>query len=168
MTKEKTPVTPAVRQLRAAGVVFTDHFYEYEEKGGTAVSARELGVDEHCVVKTLVMEDDNKDTLVVLMHGDRQVSTKELARTIGVKTISACSPQSPTRDTGYVVGGTSPFGMRKPTRVYMERTILEQVRIYINGGKRGYLVGISPAEVVRLLGPTLVSVATTRHATPKT
>ena len=160
MTKEKPPVTPAVRQLRGAGVQFTDHLYEYEEKGGTAVSARELGVGEHSVVKTLVMEDEGRNPVVVLMHGDKQVSAKELARVIGVKTISPCNPETANRHTGYMVGGTSPFGMRKPLPVYMERTILELPRIYINGGKRGYLVGMNPAEAVRLLEPTLVGVAT--------
>jgi len=160
MTKEKGPVTPAVRQLRAAGVSFTDHLYEYEEKGGTAVSARSLDLDEHSVVKTLVMEDDDKQPLIVLMHGDRQVSTKELARVIGVKTISPCTPDTAHRHTGYMVGGTSPFGTRKPLPVYMERTILELSRIYINGGKRGYLVGLDPNDAVRLLKPELVTVAT--------
>ncbi len=159
MSKEKAPVTPAVRQLRAAGVEYTDHLYEYEEKGGTAVSARALNVDEHSVVKTLVMEDDEGNPLLVLMHGDRQVSTKELARSIGVKTISPCSPETANRHTGYVVGGTPPFGTRKPMPAYIERTILELPRIYINGGKRGYLVGMSPAELARLLEPTPVSVA---------
>jgi Cys-tRNA(Pro) deacylase len=158
--KEKAPVTPAVRQLRAAGVSFTDHLYEYEEKGGTAVSAASLNVDEHSVVKTLIMEDDAKQPLVVLMHGDRQVSTKELARVLKVKTISPCSPETANRHTGYLVGGTSPFGTRRSMPVYMERTILDLPRIYINGGKRGYLVGIEPAAVVLLLEPTLVSVAT--------
>ena len=160
MIKEKAPVTLAVRQLRGAGVEFTDHLYEYEEKGGTAVSARELRVDEHSVVKTLVMEDESRNLVVVLMHGDKQVSAKELARVIGVKTISPCNPETANRHTGYMVGGTSPFGMRKPLPVYMERTILEWPCIYINGGRRGYLVGVNPAEVVRLLAPTLVSVAT--------
>jgi Cys-tRNA(Pro) deacylase len=160
MTKEKGPVTPAVRQLRAAGVSFTDHLYEYEEKGGTAVSARSLDLDEHSVVKTLVMEDGDKQPLIVLMHGDRQVSTKELARVIGVKTISPCTPDTAHRHTGYMVGGTSPFGTRKPLPVYMERTILELSRIYINGGKRGYLVGLDPNDAVRLLKPELVTVAT--------
>ena len=159
MSKEKAPVSAAVRTLRAAGVAFTDHVYEYEEKGGTAVSARELGVDEHCVVKTLVMEDENKSPLVVLMHGDKQVSTKELARCLGVKTIQPCSPDTANRHTGYVVGGTSPFGMRKQMPVYMEKTILGLDRIYINGGKRGYLVGVAPADVARVLAPELVSVA---------
>jgi Cys-tRNA(Pro) deacylase len=159
VSKEKVPVTPAIRQLRAAGVEFTDHLYAYEEKGGTAVSARELGVDEHTVVKTLVMEDEDANPLVVLMHGDRQVSTKELARVIGVKTIAPCGPETATRHTGYVVGGTSPFGTRKHMPVFIERTILALPRIYINGGKRGYLVGMSPADLVRLLEPTAVSVA---------
>ena len=158
--KGKVPVTPAIRQLRAAGVSFTDHLYEYEEKGGTAVSARSLGVEERSVVKTLVMEDDTRQPLVVLMHGDRQVSTKELARVIGVKTIAPCSPETANRHTGYIVGGTSPFGTRKALPIYMERTIVDLPRIYINGGKRGYLVGIDPTEVVRILQPTLVTVAT--------
>ena len=159
MSKEKAPVTPAVRALRAAGVVFTDHLYDYEEKGGTAVSARELGVDEHSVVKTLVMEDEDKQPMVVLMHGDKQVSTKELARVIGVKTIQPCNPETANRHTGYMVGGTSPFGMRKQMPVYMEKSILDLPRIYINGGKRGYLVGVAPADVTKLLAPRLVSIA---------
>ena len=159
MTKEKAPVTPAVRQLRAAGVVFTDHLYEYEEKGGTAVSARELGVDEHSVVKTLVMEDEQHSPLIVLMHGDRQVSTKELARVLGVKTVQPCSPETANRHTGYMVGGTSPFGTRKPLPVYMEESILRLPRIYINGGKRGYLVGIEPGQVQTLREARLVTVA---------
>lgn len=159
MSRQKAPVTAAVRALRAAGVEFSDHLYEYEEKGGTAVSARELGVDEHSVVKTLVMEDESRNPLIVLMHGDRQVSTKELARVVGVKTIQPCSPETAHRHTGYLVGGTSPFGTRRPLPIYMERTILDLPRIYINGGKRGYLVGVAPAEVRRLLAPTLVSVA---------
>jgi Cys-tRNA(Pro) deacylase len=160
MTKEKLPITSAIRQLRAAGVSFTDHLYEYEEKGGTAVSARSLNVDEYSVVKTLIMEDDAKQPLVVLMHGDKQVSTKALARTLGVKTISPCTPEVANRHTGYMVGGTSPFGLRKTMPIYMERTILELPRIYINGGRRGYLVGLDPADAVRLLQPVLVSVAT--------
>ncbi len=158
MAKEKTPVTPAVRVLRAAKTPFTDHLYAYEEKGGTAVSARELGVDEHCVIKTLIMEDDGKHPLIVLMHGDRQVSTKELARLIGVKTVTPCTPDTANRHSGYLVGGTSPFGTRRAMPVYMEETILELPRIYINGGKRGYLVGLDPKDVVRLLKPVLVRV----------
>ena len=159
MSKAKTPVTPAVRALRAAGIAFTDHLYEYEEKGGTAVSARELGVDEHSVIKTLVMEDEHRNPIVVLMHGDCQVSTKELARSLNVKAIEPCSPETANRHTGYIVGGTSPFGMRKPLPVYMERTVLDLSRIYVNGGKRGYLVGVSPSDAQKVLQPTLVNVA---------
>jgi len=158
MAKDKTPATAAVRVLRAAGVAFTEHPYDYEERGGTAVSARELGVDEHAVIKTLVMETDARQPLVVLMHGDLMVSTKELARTVGVKTISPCSPDTANRHSGYLVGGTSPFGTRKPMPVYMEATILDLPRIYINGGRRGFLVGIDPREAQRLLAPTLVRV----------
>lgn len=160
MSKEKPPVTAAVRALRAAGVQFTDHLYAYEEKGGTAVSARELRVDEHSVVKTLVMEDEGKNPLIVLMHGDRQVSTKELGRIMGVKHVNPCSSEAAHRHTGYVVGGTSPFGTRKALPVYMEETILSLARIYINGGKRGYLVGVDPKEVARILKPVLVNVTT--------
>lgn len=160
MSKEKPPVTPAVRALRAAGVQFTDHLYPYEEKGGTAVSARELCVDEHSVVKTLVMEDEGKNPLIVLMHGDRQVSTKELARIMGVKHVAPCSSETAHRHTGYVVGGTSPFGMRKELPVYLERSILSLPRIYVNGGRRGYLVGVDPKEVALMLKPVLVNVAT--------
>jgi Cys-tRNA(Pro) deacylase len=159
MSKDKTPVSPAIRQLRAAGIQFTDHLYEYEEKGGTAVSARELGVDEHSVIKTLVMEDEHKNPLIVLMHGDRQVSAKELARTLGVKSISPCNPETATRHTGYMVGGTSPFGTRKSIPVHVERTILDLPRIYINGGKRGYLVGMNSADIAKVLETTLVNVA---------
>lgn len=157
--EEKPPVTPAVRFLRAAGVAFTDHRYEYEERGGTARSARELGVDEHAVVKTLVMQDDRGTPFLVLMHGDRQVSTRGLARHLGARSVSPCSPEAAHRLTGYLVGGTSPFGTRKPLPVYMEESILSLPRIYLNGGKRGYLVGISPREVQRLLSPALVRIA---------
>jgi Cys-tRNA(Pro) deacylase len=159
MAKDKVPVTPAIRQLRAAGVTFTDHVYAYEEKGGTAVSARELGVEEHCVVKTLIMEDEAKRPLVVLMHGDRQVSTKELARVMGVKSVSPCSPDTANRHSGYQVGGTSPFGTRHAMPVYMEESILGLPKIYINGGKRGYLIGLDPREARRLLNPVIVRVA---------
>ncbi len=158
MAKEKTPVTPAVRTLRAAKIPFTDHLYAYEEKGGTAVSARELGVDEHCIIKTLIMEDDGKQPLIVLMHGDRQVSTKELARILGVKAVTPCTPETANRHSGYLVGGTSPFGTRKTMPVYMEETILELSRIYVNGGKRGYLVGLDPRDLLRVLQPILVRV----------
>lgn len=159
MAKEKTPVTAAVRALRAAGVSFSDHLYSYEEKGGTAVSSRELGVDEHCVIKTLVMENDAKQPLIVLMHGDRQVSTKELARQIGVRSVEPCRPEVAQKHTGYLVGGTSPFGVRRQMPVYVEESILVLPLIYINGGKRGYLVGLTPAELQRVVQPTPVRVA---------
>jgi len=158
MAKDKTPVTPAVRLLRQEQVSFTAHPYDYEEKGGTAVSARELGVDEHAVIKTLIMEDDRKNPLIVLMHGDRQVSTKELARVIGARSVTPCAPAVADKHSGYQVGGTSPFGTRKPMPVYLEETILDLPKIYINGGKRGFLVGLDPQEVVQLLKPMLVRV----------
>lgn len=159
MSMERQPVTAAIRALRAAGVPFTDHPYDYEEKGGTSASARELGVDEHCVVKTLVMEDERKNPLIVLMHGDRNVSTKELARIIGVKSVAPCSPDSAHRNTGYLVGGTSPFGTRKQLPVYLEETVLALHKIYINGGRRGYLVGVNPRDAAAILKPILVRVA---------
>jgi Cys-tRNA(Pro) deacylase len=158
MAHSETPVTPAVRVLRGAGVPFTEHLYRYEERGGTKVSARELGVDEHAVVKTLVMEDDARALLIVLMHGDLEVSTKQLARAIGRKHVQPCTPDVANRHSGYLVGGTSPFGMRKAMPVYVERTILALPRIYINGGARGFLVGIAPADLVKLLNPTPVEV----------
>jgi Cys-tRNA(Pro) deacylase len=157
--KEKIPSTPAVLVLRAARVEFTPHFYDYEERGGTAVSSRELGVDEHHVVKTLVMEDDAADPFIVLMHGDMKVSTKELARAIGAKRVAPCAPDTAQRHSGYRVGGTSPFGTRKRLPVYMEKSILDLPRIYINGGSRGFLVGLAPQAIVDLLAPALVEVA---------
>jgi len=158
MAHSAMPVTPAIRALRAAGVPFTEHLYRYEEHGGTRASARELGVDEHTVVKTLVMEDDERAPLIVLMHGDLEVSTKQLARAIGCKHVEPCRPEVANRHSGYLVGGTSPFGTRKPMRVYMERTIAKLPRIYINGGARGFLVGLAPADLVRVLKPTPVDV----------
>lgn len=158
MGKDKTPVTPAVRQLRSEKVAFSDHPYTYEEKGGTAVSARELGVDEHCVIKTLIMEDELKNPMIILMHGDLQVSTKELARTIGVKQVTPCNPEIAQKHTGYMVGGTSPFGTRRTMTIYMEAGIAELERIYINGGKRGYLIGMAPSELIRVLKPSPVVV----------
>lgn len=158
MSREKLPITPAVRMLRSEKVVFSDHPYSYEEKGGTAVSARELGVDEHSVIKTLIMEDEAKNPLIILMHGDCQVSTKELARQINVKQVSPCSPETAQKHTGYQVGGTSPFGTRRKMPVYMEESIAELKAIYINGGKRGYLVEMSPEELIRVLKPVLVKV----------
>ena len=164
MSKDKLPVTAAVRVLREHGVAFTHHPYEYEERGGTEVSARELGVDEHAVVKTLIMEDDARRPLVVLMHGNRAVSTKALARHLGVKTIAPCTPVVADRHSGYQVGGTSPFGTRRAMPVYVERSILGLPRIYINGGRRGYLVGIAPADLVRVLHPIAVDVAVDPHS----
>jgi Cys-tRNA(Pro) deacylase len=158
MAKEKTPITPAIRQLRAEKVVFTDHLYAYEEKGGTAVSARELGVYEHSVIKTLIMEDEAKTPLIILMHGDLQVSTKELARIINVKQVTPCTPETAQRHSGYQVGGTSPFGTRRQMQVYLEETVAGLEVIYINGGKRGYLVKMASAELVRVLKPVLVHV----------
>jgi Cys-tRNA(Pro) deacylase len=155
----KTPSTPATRLLRQQGVAYTEHPYRYEEHGGTAVSARELGVDEHAVVKTLVMEDEAGAPLVVLMHGDREVSTKALARQLGKRAIQICKPEVAQRHSGYLVGGTSPFGTRKAMPVYVERTVLGLERVYVNGGSRGFLVGIAPAELTRVLGATPVDVA---------
>jgi Cys-tRNA(Pro) deacylase len=151
--------TPAIHFLREHGVPYTEHEYRYEERGGTAVSSRQLGVDEHAVIKTLVMEDERKQPLVVLMHGDREVSTKNLARQIGAKTVSPCSPDVAQKHSGYLVGGTSPFGTRKKMPVYLERTIADLDRIYINGGARGFLVSLSATDLVRVLSPTLVDAA---------
>ncbi|TAK45819.1 MAG: Cys-tRNA(Pro) deacylase [Betaproteobacteria bacterium] len=151
--------TPATQFLRAHGVAYSEHFYDYVEHGGTAVSAQALGVDEHAVVKTLVMEDEQRKPLVVLMHGDRKVSTRNLARQAGCKRIEPAPPEHAQRHSGYQVGGTSPFGTRKRMPVYLERSILELPRIYINGGRRGFLVGIEPGEIVRTLAPCLVDVA---------
>ena len=159
MSKEKFPVTPAIRLLRENNITFTSHLYPYEEHGGTAQSAACLGVEEHAVIKTLIMEDDRKQPLIVLMHGDRKVSTRELARLRGAKTITPCDPTVASKHSGYLVGGTSPFGVRKPMPVYLEASILGLPRIYLNGGKRGFLVGLAPAEVRRLLQPTLVQIA---------
>lgn len=160
MAKEKYPTTSAVRVLRDHHVDFIECPYRYEEKGGTAVSARELLVDEHSVVKTLVMEDDAKHPLIVLMHGDKEVSTKELARHIGAKKVVSASIESAHKLTGYLVGGISPFGTRRSMPVYLEESILSLPRIYINGGRRGFLVGLEPRDLVRVLKPILVKVAT--------
>jgi Cys-tRNA(Pro) deacylase len=151
--------TPATRFLEQHGVRYTEHEYQYVEHGGTAVSSESLGVPEHEVVKTLVMEDEERSPLIVLMHGDCKVSTKELARQAGRKRIAPCKPEVAQRHTGYQVGGTSPFGLRKPLPVYLERSILELPHIYINGGRRGFLVRIAPAELSRILDPVPVSVA---------
>ena len=155
----KAPSTPATRLLRARGVPYTEHLYRYEEHGGTSVSARELGVDEHAVVKTLVMEDDSGAPLVVLMPGDREVSTKALARQTGRREIRICKPEAANRHSGYQVGGTSPLGTRKRMPVYLERSILDLPLVYVNGGSRGFLVGVAPKDLAALLSPTLVDVA---------
>jgi Cys-tRNA(Pro) deacylase len=151
--------TPATEFLARHGVAFTEHDYEYVEHGGTAVSSSALGVSEHQVVKTLVMETDKGEPLIVLMHGDRKVSTKELARIAGVKRIFPCKPEVAQRHSGYLVGGTSPFGTRKSMPVYLERSVLALPRIYINGGRRGYLLGMDSAQLARVLSPILVDVA---------
>src|SRR5690349_21630568 len=149
----------AIRALRAAGVVFEPHLYTWQPHGGTHASAEALGVDEHAVVKTLIFEDDAKAPLCILMHGNREVSAKQLARTIGKKTVGPCTPDVADRHSGYQVGGTSPFGLRRAMPIYMERTILDLPCIYINGGARGFLVAIVPTEAQRVLAPTLVDVA---------
>jgi len=159
VAKDNLPVTAAIRVLREHGVAYVARPYDYEPKGGTAHSAQCLGVEEHAVVKTLVMEDEQKKPLVVLMHGDREVSTKALARHIGVKAIKPCVPEVADRHSGYQVGGTSPFGLRRAMPIYMEESILELPRIYINGGRRGLLVEIDPKDAARVLQPQLVHVA---------
>ena len=159
MTRDKIPVTPAILMLKRSGAAFELRPYRYEERGGTHVSARELGVDEHRIVKTLVMEDESKTPLIVLMHGDKQVSTKSLARFLGVKTVAPCDPQVAERHTGYKVGGTSPFGTRKTMPIYMEASIASLPRILINAGSRGLLAELSPREIERLLHPVPVHVA---------
>jgi len=151
--------TPATQFLKKHGVAFSEHFYEYVEHGGAGRGAEELGVPAEAVVKTLVMEDEDARPLIVLMHGDRTVSTKNLARQSGRKRVEPCKPEVAQRHSGYLVGGTSPFGTRKAMPVYMERTILGIERIYINGGRRGFLLGLAPGEIVRVLKPSLVEVA---------
>ena len=149
--KEHISETPATQFLRKQGAAFTEHPYAYEEHGGTAVSARELGVDEHHVIKTLVMQDELAKPLIVLMHGDCKVSTKNLARQIGCKSVEPCKPEVAQRHSGFMVGGTSPFGTKKTLPVYVEQGILQLPKIYINGGRRGYLVGIAPTLLETLL-----------------
>lgn len=154
------PVTTAIRALREAKVPFEPVSYDYAEHGGTARAAKELGVSEHAVIKTIVMETDAKKPLVVLMHGDYEISAKQLARHIGVKSVTPCTPETATRHTGYLVGGTSPFGLRKPLPVYAEETLFALDILYINGGRRGLLVKITPPVLEALLKPTKVHVAT--------
>lgn len=154
----KHPVTMAIRALRAAGVTFEPHTYAWHAHGGTRASAEALGVDEHAVIKTLIFEDQSGAPLCILMHGDREVSTKQLARAVGAKTVGPCTPDVADRHSGYQVGGTSPFGLRRAMPVYAERAILDLPRIYINGGARGFLVALDPKELVRVLGVTPVEV----------
>ena len=159
MTKEKLPATPAIRLLRQHQAGFIEQPYKYEEEGGTEAAARALGVDERLMIKTLVMEDDQKAPLIILMHGDKQVSTKELARAIGAKSVVPCSPQAALKHTGYSVGGISPFGTRRPLPVYVEKSILHLPKIFINGGRRGLLVEMSSEDLVKILSPVTVTVA---------
>src|SRR4051794_23382304 len=151
--------TPATQMLDANGVQYTEHEYEYVEHGGTAVSSGSLGVPEHEVVKTLVMQDEEAKPLIVLLHGDRKVSTKDLARQIGRKRIEPCRPEAAQRHTGYQVGGTSPFGTRKPLPIFPERSIRGLPAIYINGARRGLLVRIATADLERVLAPASVDAA---------
>jgi Cys-tRNA(Pro) deacylase len=148
----------AIRALRAAGVEFVPHLYAWQPRGGTRASSEALGVDEHAVVKTLIFETDHKAPLCILMHGDREVSTKQLAREVGTKTVAPCAPEVADRHSGYQVGGTSPFGLRRAMPVYMQTTILALPRIFINGGARGFLVELDPRDAQRVLAPALVDV----------
>lgn len=157
--KEHVSETPATQLLRKKGAVFTEHPYAYEEHGGTAVSSRELGVEEHVVVKTLIMQDEHAKPLVVLMHGDKTVSTKNLARQIGCKSVEPCKPEVAQRHSGYMIGGTSPFGTKKVMPVYVEQSVLELDKIYLNGGRRGYLIGIAPQLLTELLAAKAVTCA---------
>ena len=158
-TNDHAPETPATKFLAQHRIAHSNHLYEYEEHGGTKVSARELNVPEHAVVKTLVMEDEDAKPLVVLMHGDCKVSTKELARQIGCKKVAPCTPETANRHSGYLVGGTSPFGTKKAMPVYIEQSILDLSLVYINGGRRGYLVGVHPHDILRVLKPVTVTAA---------
>ena len=155
----KAPSTNATRLLKQAGVAYTEHLYRYEDHGGTALSARELGVAEHAVIKTLVMEDDRAAPLIILMHGDREVSTKELARQIGARAVQPCKPEVANRHSGYLVGGTSPLGTKKAMPIHAEATIFDLDRIYLNGGSRGFLVGLAPEDLGRVLKIVRVNVA---------
>ncbi len=152
-------LTPATQALRAAGVAYTEHVYDYVERGGTGESARQLGVAEHAVVKTLVMQNEGAEPLIVLMHGDAKVSTKNLARAIGAKSVEPCLPEVAQRHSGYLVGGTSPFGTRKTMPVYVQSSVLDLPLILINGGRRGYLLGLAPVALTALLGATAVDCA---------
>lgn len=159
MGTQEIPMTPGVRLLREKGIAFVPRFYAYEERGGTAHSAAVLGVPEHDVIKTLVMQTDDRRTILVLMHGDCEVSTKQLARLLGVKRVEPCDPSAAQRQTGYQFGGTSPFGTRDSLPVFVERTILDLALLHINGGKRGFLMSITPADLRRAIAFTEVDVA---------
>lgn len=159
MIETRPPATPAIRVLKDHGVSFVTHSYKYEDRGGTGAAARELGVGEHGVIKTLVLETDRGEPFIILMHGDNEVSTKALARFLGVKAVAPCHPETADKHTGYMIGGTSPFGTRKRLKIYMEKTIADLPRIYINAGKRGLLAEMSPADLTRILNPVPVEVA---------
>ena len=159
MTRQRHPVTPALRVLRAAGVSYLPHTYRYEERGGTGVASRELGIDEHICIKTLVFEDDAERPFVVLMHGDREVSTRMLARAMEARSVRPCEPDVAQRHSGYRVGGTSPFGMRKVLPTYIQRTIADLPRVFVNGGRRGFLLEMAAADMQRALRAVLVDVA---------
>ncbi len=158
--KEKIPTTQAIRVLRDNKIDFTPHFYKYVEKGGSGASSQALGVDEYVVIKTLIMEDENKKPFIVLMHGNKSVSQKELARYLGVKTVVPCAPNVADKHSGYMVGGTSPFGTKRAMKTYIERSILELDKIYINGGKRGFLIEIEANDLLKVLDYELVDVQT--------
>ena len=155
----KAPSTHATRILKGASIAYTEHLYRYQEHGGTTLSARELGVDEHAVIKTLVMEDEQGAPLIILMHGDREVSTKELARQIGAKAVHPCQPDIANKHSGYQVGGTSPLGTKKGLPIHAEASLFELARIYLNGGSRGFLVGLDPNDLDRVLKLNRVRVA---------
>ncbi len=159
MSGKKIPATPATRVLKAGGISYSLHPYAYAEKGGTATASSSLGVAEHGVIKTLIMEDDSRNPFIVLMHGDKQVSAKALARQMGVKTVAPCTPQKAEKITGYAVGGISPFGTRLLLPVYMEAAIAKLPKIYINAGKRGLLLSMEPCDLTSMLNPVIVTVA---------
>jgi Cys-tRNA(Pro) deacylase len=164
MSQATHPVTPAIKVLDENGVSYEPHTFEYEEKGGTKVSSRKLGVDEHCVIKTLVFKNEKSEPFLVLMHGDRHVSLKALTQQLGTKKIAPENPDAAVEHTGYLVGGTSPFGTKKQLPVYIERSILDLPKIFINGGQRGFLVSMKPQELARVLRPTPVDVAEAKKA----
>jgi Cys-tRNA(Pro) deacylase len=164
MSQPNYPITPAITFLTEMGVSFEPHTFEYEEKGGTKVSSRKLGVDEHCVIKTLVFKNEKSEPFIVLMHGDRHVSLKALTQQLGYKKIAPENPDAAQVHTGYFVGGTSPFGLKKNLPIFVERSILELPKIFINGGQRGFLVSIKPEELKRVLDPKPVDVAEAKKA----